>query len=115
MNYTFINNKIDEKILKALPNVMKKILAEQVRADSDKFVPRLTGDLRTFVDIKQTGQNKVELVYTMDYAIYQWYGVGMKNYTTPGTGAEWCEKARNVYGKDWERMLNDAIKREAGL
>ena len=95
--------------------VMKKILAEQVRADSDQFVPRLTGDLRTFVDIKQTGQNKVELVYTMDYAIYQWFGVNMKNYTTPGTGAEWCEKARNKYGKDWELLLANALKKEVGL
>lgn len=100
-------------ITAALPQALQ-MLGEQVRADSDQFVPRLTGDLRTYISF-EAGAKKVGLVYESKYAAYQWYGNGMKNYTTPGTGAEWCEKARNVYGADWEKVLANAIFKGAGF
>ncbi len=87
------------------------MLCEQIRADSDKYVPRLTGDLRTFVDIESHG-NEADLIYNSKYASYQWYGVGMQNYTTPGTGPEWCEKARNVYEGEWIKVLSNGLLNE---
>jgi hypothetical protein len=100
-----INGLIDRNLPQALA-----ILAEQIRADSDQFVPRLTGDLRTFVNVR-TNMNEAELIYNSRYAVYQWFGVGMKHYTTIGTGPEWCEVARNRYGNDWVRVLSNGILR----
>jgi hypothetical protein len=86
------------------------IVAEQVRADSDQYVPRLTGDLRTFVNI-QTDKNEADLIYNSKYAKYQWYGVGMKHYTTLGTGPEWCEVARRQHGQEWGKVLVNGLLR----
>lgn len=93
---------------RSIPRALK-ILAEQVRADSDQYVPRLTGDLRTFVNVNSLDENTAGLIYDSKYASYQWYGIGMSNYTTPGTGPEWCEKARNKYGTDWERVMANGL------
>lgn len=102
------------RIKAALPLALQ-MLAEQVRADSDQFVPRLTGDLRTFINIEAKDNNKASLVYDSKYAARQWFGIGIKNHSTPGTGPEWCEKARNVHGKDWETVLGQAIFKGAGF
>lgn len=92
-----------------LPKCLSMV-AEQIRADSDQFVPRLTGDLRTYVNIQADG-NEADLIYNSKYAKYQWFGVGMKHYTTPGTGPEWCEKARRQYGLEWGKVLVNGLLR----
>ena len=107
INHVFLN-KVDG----VMPQVLRMV-GEQIRADSDQFVPRLSGDLRTFVNISASG-NKAEIVYDSKYAAYQWFGVGIKNYTTPGTGPEWCERAKNQYLADWEIVFANAINKELG-
>lgn len=112
MNIKVVDYSV-ERIRATLPQALQ-MLGEQIRNDSGQFVPRLTGDLRTYISF-EAGANKVGLVYDSKYAARQWFGVGIKNYTTPGTGPEWCEKARNVYGEDWEKVLANAIKKGAGF
>ena len=97
------------EIDKNLP-VCLSIVAEQVRADSDQYVPRLTGQLRTFVEVQAKG-NEADLIYNSKYAKYQWYGVGMKHYTTLGTGPECFEVARRQYGQEWGNVLINGLLR----
>lgn len=52
---------------RSIPRALK-ILAEQVRADSDQYVPRLTGDLRTFVNVNSLDENTAGLIYDSKYA-----------------------------------------------
>ena len=49
------------------------------------------------------------------YALYQWFGVRadgshkVSRYTTPGTGTEWVEKARDRYGDRWAELVQKSF------
>lgn len=83
-------------------------LANQVMADSNKFVPRREGDLRNSAHVDSGGQS---VVWNSPYAKRQYYGVGIHNYTTPGTGPRWDMKAKGIYLNSWV----DAFKKGAKL
>lgn len=76
-------------------------LSNQMLADMDPFVPRLSGDLRTAVSVSMDAK---EIYYHMQYA-NKMYHNQYNNYTTPGTGPYWDKKAAGLYGKAWARVF----------
>lgn len=79
-------------------------LANQALADMNQFVPFKEDPLRTSGTVDSNGKS---ISYNTPYARAQFYGfVGkggypVRNYTTPGTGPRWDEKAKSIYMKDW--------------
>lgn len=72
-------------------------LANQALADMNQFVPMDEGILRqtATIDIDGKGIN-----YNTPYARRQFY-MHAYNYTTPGTGPRWDNKAKGMYMSDW--------------
>lgn len=108
-----INVKID------LSGVTKKLsaanfkrgqfaLANQVMADSNRFVPKREGNLRNSAHVDSNGQY---IDWNSPYASRQYRGIGIHNYTTPGTGPRWDLKAKGMYLNSWV----DAFKKGAKL
>ncbi len=91
-------------------------LAEQMLADSERFVPYSAGSSQSAGNLRESGKvvrgdnGVMYLVYDAVYALYQWYGVRadgthkVHNYTTPGTGKQWVEAARAQYGDRWQKI-----------
>ena len=95
-------------------------LAEQMLADSEKFVPMLTDNLRESGKVVQGESGTYYLVWDTVYALYQWFGIradgshAVKGYTTSGTGKQWVETAKNQYGDRWrdiaQKQFTGALK-----
>ena len=91
-------------------------LAEQMLADSERFVPYSAGSSQSAGNLRESGKvvkgedGVFYLVYDAVYALYQWYGVRadgthkVHNYTTPGTGKQWVEAARAQYSDRWQKI-----------
>lgn len=77
------------------------ILANQVLADSNNYVPELSGDLKRYAIVSNDNKN---ILWTQPYARRQYYG-NFKNYTKPGTGPKWDEKAKSNHLSSWVRIL----------
>lgn len=77
-------------------------LANQAMADMNPFVPMKEGILRqtTTIDIDGTAIN-----YNTPYANKMFYYM-MSNYTTPGTGPRWDNKAKSMFMSDWIKAFN---------
>ena len=96
-------------------------LAEQMLADSEKYVPysagsvQSAGHLRESTRIDKGEDGKYYIIWDAVYALYQWYGVRadgthrVQHYTTPGTGTQWVEKARAVNGARWAEIVQKAF------
>lgn len=81
-------------------------LANQALTDMNRYVPKLSTDLR------QTGTlgNKSEtVIWNTPYARRQFYNHGA-NFTTPGTGPRWDEKAQSIHGSQWEKIVGRAMR-----
>ena len=104
------------KWINAINNASEKAcyaLAEQMLADSEKFVPYSGGSSQSAGGLRESGKvekgesGKFYLVWDTVYALYQWFGTRadgthpVKNYTTPGTGKQWVEKAKDQYSDRW--------------
>ena len=101
-------------------------LAEQMLADSEKFVPYSAGSSQSAGGLRESGHvvqgenGTFYLVYDTVYALYQWFGVRadgshrVKNYTTAGTGRQWVDKAKEQYGDRWrdiaQKQFTGALK-----
>ena len=101
-------------------------LAEQMLADSEKFIPlsggssQSNGGLRESGKVVQGENGAFYLVWDTVYALYQWFGVRadgthvVKNYTTAGTGKQWVETAKGQYGDRWrdiaQKQFSGALK-----
>lgn len=79
----------------------KRVLANQAMADMNQFVPAKSHVLRLSVYIGIDGSS---IHYNTPYAAYQFYNQ-WSNYTTPGTGPRWDEKAKGIYMSDWEKAF----------
>ena len=91
-------------------------LAEQMLADSEKFVPFSGGSSQSAGGLRESGHvvkgddGKMYLVYDTVYALYQWFGIRadgthrVKNYTTAGTGRQWVDKAKEQYYDRWRNI-----------
>jgi hypothetical protein len=98
-------------------------VAEQMLADSEKFVPYSGGSIQSAGGLRESGKvvkgddGCFYLVYDSVYALYQWFGVRadgthrVRHYTTAGTGKQWIETARAQYGRRWQEMLQKEFNR----
>lgn len=96
-------------------------LAEQMLADSEQFVPYSAGSSQSAGNLRESGKVKrgesgvMYIVWDTVYALYQWFGVRadgshkVSRYTTPGTGTEWVEKARDRYGDRWAELVQKSF------
>ncbi len=96
-------------------------LAEQMLADSEKYVPYSGGSSQSAGNLRESGHvvkgedsGTMYLVYDTVYALYQWFGIRadgtheVKGYTTTGTGKQWVEKAKGQCQNRW----NDIAQKE---
>lgn len=74
-------------------------LAEMVLKDSDPFIPKKSGKLRNSGTV---GNKGVE--WTEPYAD-KMYSEPMTNYTTPGTGPRWVDKAKSIHMDKWRKEI----------
>lgn len=96
-------------------------LAEQMLADSEKFVPYSGGSSQSAGGLRESGHvvkgesGEMYLVWDTVYALYQWYGIRadgthkVKNYTTSGTGKQWVEKAKGQYNDRWRDIAQKSF------
>lgn len=110
--------KVDVDVKRIPPKIKKGvdkaqfILANQVHADMNQYVPFLSGDLRNQSTIAIDGKS---IYYNVPYARAQFYGyVGkgrykVRRYSTPGTTARWDLKAKAIHGRSWARVAGRAM------
>ena len=91
-------------------------LAEQMLADSEKYVPYSAGSTQSAGGLRDSGRvergegGRMYLVWDTVYALYQWFGVRadgthrVRHYTTAGTGTQWVEKARAAHEAEWREI-----------
>ncbi len=83
----------------------KRMLAGQAMADMNQYVPAKSHVLRLSVSIGIDGSS---IHYNTPYAAYQFYNqFPPENYTTPGTGGRWDEKAKGIHMSDWEKAFRN--------
>ena len=85
-------------------NMASRMLATM----NENFVPLRDGDLRSNSSISADGK---QLIWTVPYARKHYYTDFSPNYTTPGTGPHWDQKAKGVFLSDWI----EAFEKGAGL
>ena len=91
-------------------------LADQMMNDSLPFIPD-DGEslLRDAGRIEKTGKGIRYLVWSLVYAGYQWFGVRkdgthvVKNYTTPGTGTKWVDRAKARFKSAWDKVAQNGF------
>jgi hypothetical protein len=103
-------------------SLAKYALAEQMLADSEKFVPYSAGSIQSAGHLRERGHlepgesGRLYLVWDTVYALYQWFGVRadgthkVSKYTTPGTGTQWVDKARAAHGAEWQEIVQKHFK-----
>lgn len=92
--------------VKQMTKLGQYALVNQVHADMNNYVPKLTGDLRNQSFIASDGKS---IIYNVPYARRQFY-VPARRYTTPGTGPRWDEKAKSIHIRSWERVTKAAMR-----
>ncbi len=110
-----------KSVIDTATGVAAYALAEQMLADSEKFVPysggssQSAGGLRESGHVVQGESGEMYIVWDIVYALYQWYGIRadgthkVKNYTTSGTGKQWVEKAKEQYGDRWRDIAQKSF------
>lgn len=81
-------------------------LANQVHVDMNFYAPAKSHDLR--IQSYVASDNK-QVIYNTLYARKQFYNQ-YSNYTTPGTGPRWDEKAKSIHKQSWEQIAKRAMK-----
>ncbi len=106
------------------------LLGERILMDCNKFIPKREGVLKNSGHLEPAGLSG-EVVWNTPYAHYQhegilyvgettgsaWAKTGEHkvpavspkpfNYSSPGTGDHWFEKANEQYGQDWIKMVKE--------
>ena len=99
-----INTKdIDKKLSKANLNNANRIVAGQMLMDMTPFVPFRKGTLSGSAHL-----NGNVLSWNTPYARRRFYEENV-NFTTPGTGARWDNRAKAVNMDSWLRVLKKGI------
>jgi len=81
-------------------------LVNQVYADSNMYAPVLSSDLRNQSQVANDGKS---ITWNAPYARRQYYNVGA-NFTAPGTGPKWDQKAKAIHGDSWKRVTERAMR-----
>ena len=85
-------------------NMANRMLATM----NENFVPERDGNLRKFSHV-DAGNDSI--TWEMPYARKHYYTNFSPNYTTPGTGPKWDEKAAGIFMDDWK----EAYLKGAGI
>lgn len=93
INLSAARQKLSTKALQA----GQRALANQAAADMNQFVPKDEGHLRLAMSIDTDGS---AINYHMPYAAELFY-MHKYNYTTPGTGPRWDNKAKGFFISSW--------------
>lgn len=81
-------------------------LVNQVYADSNLYAPLLSAQLR---NESQVSFDNKSITWNVPYARRQYYNQ-FSNYTTPGTGPKWGDKAKGIHLQDWIRITERAMR-----
>ena len=106
-NSTAVKVKVDQGI-----KMMKIAVVEQLLNYSLPFVPKADNTLRDS-GFAHSIPEKGLAIWDTPYAKYQWYGMWedgshvVKNYTTPGTGTMWADKAAKKYRKELNKTAQN--------
>ena len=84
----------------------QRAFVNQVYADANRYAPMLSGDLRNQSSIAIDGKS---ITWNVPYARRHYYNQ-MVNYTTPGTGPKWDQKAKAIHLESWKRVAKAAMK-----
>lgn len=100
-------------------------LAQQMFDDSKRFVPSSGGaalgseqsanNLRMHGRPERGESGEWYLVWDTVYAAYQWFGMRkdgshvVRHYTTPGTGKQWVELAKQGNERKWQAIAQKAF------
>jgi Minor capsid. len=93
--------------IKQMTKLGQYALVNQVHQDSNRYAPKLTGDMRNQSSVTLDGK---QIIWHTPYARRQYYAPGGWKYTTPGTGPKWDQKAKSIHGKEWEKIVEKAMK-----
>ena len=88
-------------------------VAEQALADCNYFAKR---DQGTLIESSETASDLKagELVWDTPYAKRQYYAGTPSKEVNPNASLMWCEKARNTYGKDWQKIAQKQFEEGMG-
>lgn len=81
-------------------------MANQVYADANMYAPMLSGDLR---NQSQIAHDLKSITWNTPYARRHYYNQFV-NYTTPGTGPKWGDKAKGIHMESWKRVIKAAMR-----
>lgn len=99
---------VDKLFSSANKQRAKLALTSQMATDMEKYVPLKKGVLRANLTITPD-----RLSYGAVYARAQYYGtngiVSFHNYTEPGTGPKWDEKAKANHMEEWKEMFVEGL------
>nr|DAV01383.1 MAG TPA: Minor capsid protein [Caudoviricetes sp.] len=94
-------------------NKARYVMANQMMADMDQFVPYKAGTLSQSVHINANGS---QITYTTPYAKAQFYGVTngapVRNYTRsehPRASKRWDLRAKALYSKQWADVAKRSL------
>lgn len=90
----------------------QKYLDAQVLADSNFYCPLKTGTLQKSAIIN-TRIGSGEIIWRTPYARAQYYGENFNRSQDPNPNAraKWFEAAKAVKANEWEKLVENAIKR----
>lgn len=108
-----INLNLDRRFSTANVNKARYVMANQMMADMDQFVPYKTGTLSQSVHINANGS---QITYTTPYAKAQFYGIvngsPVRNYTRtdhPRASKRWDLRAKALYSKQWANIAKKSL------
>lgn len=108
VNRSRISARINAGINRMIPAV-----AEQALADCNYFARR---DQGTMIESSETASDlqNGELVWNTPYARAVYYTGAPSIDANPNASLLWCEKAKNVYGRDWNRIAQQQFEEGMG-
>lgn len=108
-----VNLNLDRRFSTTSVNKARYVMANQMMADMDQFVPYKAGTLSQSVHINTNGS---QITYTTPYAKAQFYGIvngsPVRNYTRsehPRASKRWDLRAKALYGQQWADVAKKSL------
>lgn len=108
-----VNLNLGRKFSAANINKARYVMANQMMADMDQFVPYKAGTLSQSVHVNADGS---QITYTTPYARAQFYGIvngyPVRNYTRsehPQASKRWDLRAKALYGQQWAEIAKKRL------
>lgn len=108
-----VNLNLGRRFSDANVNKARYVMANQIMADMDQFVPYKVGTLSQSVHINANGS---QITYTTPYARAQFYGIvngsPVRNYTRsehPRASKRWDLRAKALYGQQWANLAKNSL------